>query len=518
MAITLMHRRSNFQRLPTKTAAFLSPSPPKSSSFLSFSTSFLLLVLLTIWSLSIILSSSFQICFSSRKLDSYCISSGALSHSLRHLIIPPSNLSRTFKPITANNEISEAIKLVEEKLHIMRKWASTNNNINCSGKGIFVYDLPSKFNKDLIAQCNKLLPWTDLCEFLVNDGIGLPIPRLGPGWYRTHQYSLEPIFHSRVLNHRCRVSDPAQARLFYVPFYAGLDVLRWHFANASISDKDKLSNELVKWLETRPEWTRRSGRDHMFVLGKISWDFRRVGDGPWGSNFLSLPEMQSPFKFLIERQPWELNEIGIPHPTHFHPHSDDDIAAWQARVASSVRGKLVSFVGAARPESTESIRSVLIKQCTTAAAAAACRFVDCGGGRCGDPGDVMTTFMESEFCLQPPGDSPTRKSVFDGLVAGCIPVIFNPFTAYYQYPWHLPEDYQKYSVYVDEEEVRTGKVDVMERLRAVEPDKRKEMRRYIIYELMPGLLYGDAGSQFRRFRDSFGIIMDSMIEMTSKLE
>ncbi|XP_020600093.1 xyloglucan-specific galacturonosyltransferase 1-like [Phalaenopsis equestris] len=514
MAITLMHRRSNLHRLPTKTAAFLPPPPPKTASFLSFSTSFLLLILLTICSLSVFLSTSFQICFSSRQLDSYCISGGSLSHSLRHLL-PPSNLSSTKRIPATTNEITEAIKLVEQKLHTIRTWAAASNStISCDNKGIFVYDLPSKFNHDLTAQCDKLLPWTDLCEFLVNDGIGRPIQALGPAWYRTHQYSLEPIFHSRVLNHRCRVTDPAQARLFYVPFYAGLDVLRWHFANASISDKDRLSSELIQWLQTRPEWARRSGKDHMFVLGKISWDFRRVGDGPWGSNFLSLPEMQSPYKFLIERQPWELNEIGIPHPTHFHPHSDDHIATWQAKAASSIRGKLVSFVGAARPESTESIRSVLIRQC--GAAQPECWFLDCGGGGCGDPGDVMAAFMESEFCLQPPGDSPTRKSVFDGLIAGCIPVIFNPFTAYYQYPWHLPEDYRKYSVYVDEEEVREGKVDVMERLRMVEPDKRKEMRRYIIYELLPGLLYGDKGSQFRRYRDAFGIVMDSMLQRLNR--
>ena len=31
-------------------------------------------------------------------------------------------------------------------------------------------------------------------------------------------------------------------------------------------------------------------------------------------------------------------------------------------------------------------------------------------------------YRQSTFCLTPPGDSLTRKSLFDSLLAGCIPV------------------------------------------------------------------------------------------------
>jgi len=63
----------------------------------------------------------------------------------------------------------------------------------------------------------------------------------------------------------------------------------------------------------------------VIVLGKISWDFRRSSDSPWGTRLLELDKMQKPIKLLIERQPWHVNGIGIPHPTNFHPHSDNDI-------------------------------------------------------------------------------------------------------------------------------------------------------------------------------------------------
>ena len=46
----------------------------------------------------------------------------------------------------------------------------------------------------------------------------------------------------------------------------------------------------------------------------------------------------------------------------------------------------------------------------------------------------------SVFCLQPPGDMPSRKSVFDSILSGCIPVLFHPLTAKYLYEWHWGQE------------------------------------------------------------------------------
>ncbi|ONK78341.1 uncharacterized protein A4U43_C02F17530 [Asparagus officinalis] len=495
------------------------------SSTLSISPTFILLLFLTIWCTSTLLSSSFHICISSPKLDLYCISGG-----LSHPPLPPN----TSNPITLNHiddniskfivmnnsteetERGNAYKIVRERLNIIRSWASDGPTAgkSCDGRRIFVYDLPPKFNRDLLSQCNNLLPWTNLCNYFVNEGKGERISNLGPSFYRTHQYSLELIFHSRILKHPCRVLEPNNAKLFYVPFYGGLDILRWHFSNVSVETKDMLGLELVQWLEAQNSWTKNGGRDHMFVLGKISWDFRRREGDSWGSNFLMMDEMKAPYKFLIERQPWEVRDVGIPHPTHFHPKGDSDVVEWQNKIGWSGRKNLVTFAGAARPEQVESIRSLLIENCV--ANSDDCRFLNCSSGACSTPDKLIMSFTDSEFCLQPPGDSPTRKSVFDSLISGCIPVLFDPFTAYYQYPWHLPEDHRKYSVFIDKEEVRHGKVDVVERLKSVGYEERKEMRRFIVYELMPGLVYGDSSSEFVRFRDAFGVVMDNMMDLVTK--
>ncbi|KAJ0104565.1 hypothetical protein Patl1_17761 [Pistacia atlantica] len=271
----------------------------------------------------------------------------------------------------AEDEAELAKKVVEDILHEHRSWRADKNVATCEGRGIYVYDLPPKFNKDLVGQCDDMMPWSNFCKFFNNDAFGEAIPELGQGWFNTHQYALEPIFHKKVLKHPCRVYNENEAKIFYVPYYGGLDILRWHFKNISYDVKDSLSLELVKWLESKKSWIQHSGKDHVFVLGKISWDFRRVNTS-WGTRLLELDQMQNPIKLLIERQPWHANDIGIPHPTYFHPRSDDDIINWQHKVIRSQRA-------------------------------------------CDKPKPVIDLFMESEFCLQPSGDSPTRKSVFDSL-------------------------------------------------------------------------------------------------------
>lgn len=429
---------------------------------------------------------------------------------------PSTGFSQFTKPVIRKGidkakaeEIANARKDVEGQLAILRSYIAKSKPSDCEGRGIYVYDLPPKFNKDLLAKCNEMMSWLDYCKYFTNEAMGEPIPELGQGWYNTHQYSLEPIFHNRILKHPCRVNNAEEAKLFYVPFYGGLDILRWHFRKVPIHIKDSLSKELVEWLDQQKTWKRNFGWDHVFVLGKISWDFRRWENVTWGSRLLELDELQNPMKLLIERQPWQLNDVGVPHPTYFHPSSDEEIVAWQQRIRQVQRKYLISFAGAPR-KASGSIRSVLIEQCTYAPRV--CNFLNCGEKACVDSAPVVKLFMESEFCLQPQGDSPTRKSVFDSLIAGCIPVLFDPFTAYYQYPWHLPKDHRKYSVFLDQDEVKMSEVNVVEELVKIPLQKRQEMRKYIIDELMPKLVYANASAKLEKFDDAFSISVNNLLE------
>ncbi|TKY70943.1 Xyloglucan galactosyltransferase KATAMARI1 [Spatholobus suberectus] len=545
MAVSLYRKRpKSFRKIEAKQSYF---GITILYNFLSrISALVFLIILIYMWSSfsTLITGNIIHVCFSTRKLNSlYCLSAG----SQPSFEIPTStnNNSSTITPGIDQGNVTEpgkfsdipylvstssrvdirdrdervanAVKVVEEQLQVQRSWRSNKNYATCDGQGIYVYDLPSKFNKDLVGQCRDMVPWQDFCGYLSNEGLGEPIAKLGKGWHKTHQYSLELIFHSRFLKHPCRVYDENSANLFYVPFYGGLDILRWHFKNVSSDVKDSLGLELVKWLERQGPWKRNSGKDHVFVLGKISWDFRRSSDSPWGTRLLELDKMQNPIKLLIERQPWHVNDIGIPHPTNFHPHSDNDVISWQMKIIRSNRKNLVSFAGAARADAEGIIRSTLIDQCTSFGNGK-CQFLNCSSVRCDEAESVIELFVESEFCLQPPGDSPTRKSVFDSLISGCIPVLFDPFTAYYQYPWHLPHDHDKYSVFMDKKEVTQMNVNVVGRLTNISSRERENMRRYIVYELLPGLVYGDYQAELDKFQDAFAITMNNLLERVSRLD
>lgn len=146
---------------------------------------------------------------------------------------------------------------------------------SCEGRNIFIYDLPSEFNTDLAARCDTLFPWLNLCDFFVDSGRGTPVNAVENGtqvfvpadrWFNTHQYALEMISHARILKYKCRTEDPEKADLFYIPYYGGLDVIRWHFqGNATNEKRDELATKLFRWLEMHESWRKNGGRDHVLV-------------------------------------------------------------------------------------------------------------------------------------------------------------------------------------------------------------------------------------------------------------
>lgn len=247
------------------------------------------------------------------------------------------------------------------------------------------------------------------------------------------------------------------------------------------------------------------------VLGKISFDFRRQPTGKWGSRLLGFPDLKQVTKVMIERDPWEINDIGVPHPTYFHPQSASDITQWLDHVRSQSRTSLVTFVGKERKNDPTNVRTTLVNQCRNASSEADCRFVECSDDLCFKPAYVTKAFLTTHFCMQPVGDSPTRRSVFDSLIAGCIPVLFHPCTAYVQYPWHLPANESSWSVFIAEDDIRSGAANVVDTVMNIPAAERDAMRENIINNVIPGLLYSAPGSDVSPFRDAFDITTEQLL-------
>lgn len=398
---------------------------------------------------------------------------------------------------------------------------------SCEGKYVYVYKLPSHFNEDLVKMCNSLVPWLDLCEYFENSGLGQPVEKTNDSvgtqvlvpegqWFYTYEHALEIVYHTRVLQYRCVTSDPNLASLFYIPYYGGLDVIRWHWApNATNEKRDALGWQLVEWLESQPPWKRSGGKDHVLVLGKISWEFRRQEKGNWGSRLLEFSQMQEVTKLLLERNPWHVNDVGVPPPTFFHPKSGADVQTWLSQVQTSGRTGFVSYAGKDSPTDTSNIRMVIARQCRKEPKL--CKFLECEQDHCWQPAATMELFLNSHFCLQPPGDTSNRHAIFYSLMAGCIPVLFHPCTAYLQYPWHLPQNSTSYSVYIPENDMRKGTVNVLDVLKRISIHEREEMKQRIVDNIIPGLLYAKPGADLAPHKDAFDLTLENLLYRVSHL-
>ncbi|XP_022972133.1 probable xyloglucan galactosyltransferase GT14 [Cucurbita maxima] len=431
-------------------------------------------------------------------------------------ISPPAKRSR--KKAARHKERSSKTK-TKTKTKSKKPRFKTEDS-SCKGRYIYIHNLPKKFNEGLAKSC-KLphMKWSEICRFVwENRGLGPKVENskrvlTNKGWHFTNQFALEVIFHNRMKQYKCLTKDSSKASAIFVPFYAGLDVgpYLWGF-NASVRDEGSI--ELAKWVSQRTEWKAMWGRDHFLIGGRITWDFRRDNEeeSDWGSKLMLLPETKNMTMLTIETGYWN-NDFAIPYPTDFHPSSDSQITEWKKKVKNQRRPFLFAFIGGPRPSQETSIRGELINQCK---ASKSCSFLACipGEKKCGDPVAVMGTFMSSVFCLQPPGDSFTRRSTFDAIIAGCIPVFFHSGTAYAQYIWHFPKDHKKYSVFIPM--VKGKEVNVSKVLEGISGKEIVGMRNQLI-GMMPGVIYADPRSRLEGFEDAFDISVKGILERVERV-
>ncbi|CAI9300750.1 unnamed protein product [Lactuca saligna] len=328
-------------------------------------------------------------------------------------------------------------------------------------------------------------------------------------------FTLDVIFRNRMKQYKCLTNDSSMAAAIFVPFYAGFDASRYLWGyNTSV--RDAASLDLVDWLQNRDEWKVMNGKDHFLVGGRITWDFRRLSNNytDWGNKFLFLPASKNMSVLLIESSPFNSNDFAIPYPTYFHPSKDSDVFTWQNRMMKLDRKWLFCFAGAPRPGNPKSIRSLLIDQCKNSNSG---KLLECGNdeSKCHSPSNIMKMFQRSVFCLQPPGDSYTRRSAFDSILAGCIPVFFHPASFYTQYTWHLPKKYTKYSIFIPEDDIRRN-ISIEQRLGQIDSETVKMMRKEVV-DLIPRLIYADPRSRLESLKDAFDVSVEAVINKVTKL-
>ncbi|KAJ7570260.1 hypothetical protein O6H91_01G111900 [Diphasiastrum complanatum] len=382
----------------------------------------------------------------------------------------------------------------------------------CYGRRIYVYDLLPQFNTGVLQRCNNsMVNWLNFCPHIAHNGFGQSL--MARDWYATDAYMLEVIYHAKMQTYSCRTLNSSQADAFFIPYYSGLDALRYIYG-ADKPMKAQQGLELLHWLEknARETWRRWGGKDHFIVMGRTAWDFSNPLDNKqgWGTSFLEMQAMANVTSFVLEKRIWRSNEQAVPYPTSFHPSSSIHLQEWMDKVESSERKFLFAITGAPRPQMKSSIRGTLFSQCD---ASSACTIINCSKIKCAhNPEPIAESLLQSKFCLQPAGDTATRRSTFDSIITGCIPVFFHNDSAYTQYNWHLPSDPDEYSVFIPEDEIRNG-ILLEDVLKGYSGEKIKLLQ-LNVRKLIPRILYtGMFGSDAAS--DGDGVVEDAF-EMSVK--
>ncbi|KAK9984616.1 hypothetical protein SO802_034141 [Lithocarpus litseifolius] len=400
---------------------------------------------------------------------------------------------------------------------------------DCTDRWIHVRRLPSRFNTDLLSNCSEYPLFDDFCPYLPNHGLGQRTHSKSHSWFRTDPLMLELIFHRRMLEYPCLTPDPNSANAVYLPYYGGIDSLRYLYGpdvNSSVEHGLELF-DFVKEQDSPNVWARHKGLDHFLVMARPAWDLSQplYKDPPvWGTSFLELPEFYNVTVLTFEARAWPWQERAVPYPTSFHPPNLSLLESWIHRVRRSRRSTLMLFAGGGGVAATRNIRRSIRDECGNDTNSNAnysngyvkfCEIVDCSNGICEhDPIRYMKPMLEASFCLQPPGDTPTRRSTFDSILAGCIPVFFEELSAKMQYKWHMPEEeYEEFSVFIPKEEVVYKGLKILDVLMGIPRDRVWRMREKVL-ELMPRVMYRRHGSSvdLRTKKDAFDIAVEGTLQ------
>ncbi|PHT58127.1 hypothetical protein CQW23_00490 [Capsicum baccatum] len=399
---------------------------------------------------------------------------------------------------------------------------------DCTNRWIHIRRLPPQFNLDLLSNCSEYPLFDDFCPYLANYGLGKKTHSKSHSWYRTDPFMLELIFHRRMLEYPCLTSDPSLANAIYVPYYGGLDSLRFLYGpevNSSYQHGLDLYEYLVHG-DLPDVWSRHYGHDHFMVMARPAWDFSQpLNSNPlyFGTSFLELPEFYNVTALTLEGRAYPWQEQAIPYPTSFHPPNLAFFKSWVNRVRRSRRTALMLFAGGGGISANPNVRRSIRLECDDVTSLSAngtgydklCDFVDCSNGVCQhDPIRFMKPMLQASFCLQPPGDTPTRRSTFDGILAGCIPVFFEDLSAKKQYGWHLPEEkYEEFSVFISKEDVVFKGLSIVDVLTSIPRSQVRRMREKVL-EMMPRVMYIKHGSSLglRTKKDAFDIAVEGTLE------
>jgi len=340
---------------------------------------------------------------------------------------------------------------------------------------VFVYDLPVNLTdgvptrddrkcEELMAGSPDLLDCLFGAEFTVQTEFGPLKVR------KTDQYAMGRIFLWRIMVSADRVDHPSKADLFFVPF--------WYSDAFPLPTTCATATEMVGQLH---HLNANTVGKHIFLSPRVA----HPGDvcpfwwgHPWHRGMpknlvdynapvnekLAAGHMNAVMKFALEDRDccwWVVGENthSIPYPG-FGSGLGPNMTKTLFRLREPNRSRPILVMGAFGmhgdpKEHSKSLRQTLANECN-AHGPPICRgvvlkVVQKAGHALGLSDstfkELVTSMLQSRFCFQPTGDTPSRKGIVDSILLGCIPVLFSTNQTRL-WPWHIA-DLSNISVVLD---------------------------------------------------------------------
>ncbi|XP_071497829.1 uncharacterized protein [Diadema antillarum] len=392
---------------------------------------------------------------------------------------------------------------------------------------VYVYDLPEKFNTNL----TRCVQNGDSCFKFNDSGMGPELRSTEKMSYRnTYGHSLEVILHEKLKASYHRTTDPNEADAFYIPFYPSVACLCRTYSRIDVT---KLHDDLWEFLNSALPYFNNGNtmRPHFMALGRMEREH-------WGNNCPLLRDeaRTSSITFIgIEQEPSEKTRryfhrdgkemIIAPLPSYGHFNSKETAAlnarqtnVFPADVRQTERD--VFMLLAASSRKGHDIRSILKRRMTGTserysqfsahATLKEMQAVWFHTPECHQDLHlpIVDWMRHSVFCLQPPGYSNIRKSFFDSVMSGCIPVTFRSKRSHVIYPFERTLDYRRFSINIPVDEVLSGRTNVTKVLKGVSKWKISELQSNLA-EVAPKLQYSYPPLRGAD-HDAFAMIIEEM--------
>ena len=329
-------------------------------------------------------------------------------------------------------------------------------------------------------------------KYKSNFGIGEAIDDT-IGLYDTHQYSLFRTFYYRLSESKYRTHDPKQASIFFIPYDIGMDCSINNDNGGLMPTKCPMMKKVLDLLKHEYDddhndlektkvcyFNRNSGHDHFLLLSinqpmwhfinHKNWDLYKACFNCTKLSIDTYPKQL--FKPLQNHDFLNNNWHSIPFPSSFHNNKNADKLPWKSNTAS-MRQFPLSLMGSLKITSkvNRNLREILMDECSNRPKDCLLNKLDSHDSQSISNSIRHMPYAKSVLCLMPGGDFPSRKGVLDAMLFGCIPVVFNLYTAHYQMPWFWNmETANDCMIYIDRHNVTNSVRTVFDQLVAMSVD------------------------------------------------